>query len=251
MKELKRYDKIIFEKDHFRCCSNDIEAADDLLKFSDIDIAFFASNLSTKFFADGITLRDIIKFLSEISPGVFGLIEITSSSNIVAYLEDFSNNPAPTKKSNLEKIEVYKTLHISNYDDLEVFDTYMQSCCHGILGDEMYAIEFEKWQNLIDVPVTIKDELILEDRRWKKCKPFRMKIRSTSGSDFRFPESTRKLSRKKVINDKMRSDLSMEEFFFGLFSEISFFWTPEYRAEENKKLDSILERIDSEGIESI
>ena len=226
---------------------------------------FFFYNCNTPFSIEGtVTLLDLIKILSKMNAEELHALSTIADANLAPYLIDFADSPDPIPDTDdfgkLTAIQVYKILELSNYSSCtDVFDMEMYSSAHGIgeiwaesmkevtegrttLEDvkncNCYAIEFTPWQKMLDLPITIKEFVNYGEIVWKKVKPKEWKI-GVVGSKKK--HSMGKIDREIVNRDEMRkgsskkirTQLTLREFFHGLFNELCFFGSPNTRKEQS------------------
>lgn len=225
---------------------------------------FFYYNARAPLTIEGkVTLLDLIKIMAKMNSDELHALSTISDANLAPYLIDFCENPDPIPDTDdfgkLTAIQVYKILELSNWDSCDdVFDMQLHASAHGIgeiWSDSMkevnegrakledvkdcncYAIEFTPWQKMLDVPITIKEFVNYGEVIWKRTKPREFKI-GVMGSKKK--HSFGKIDREIVNRDEMRkgqkkirTQVSLQEFFNGLFNELCFFGSPAKRKDED------------------
>lgn len=228
---------------------------------------FFWQNRNVEFkVEENVTLLDLIKIMAKMNVEELHALSQLGDAHIAPYLIDFADHPDPIPDEDtfgkLTHIEVYKTVEFDNHESGEdVFDFSVSTSAHGkgeIWEDCMkdvrsgktkledvkecnsYAIEFTPWQKMLDLPIRIRPETYYTEMVWKKCKPRKL--------EFGVVGSKRKVSMGMMERDlverkndkKVRSTMTLSEFFTGLFNELCFFGAP---AERKTQMDVINGRV--------
>jgi len=177
---------------------------------------------------DSVKLFDIVQLLNSFDHQTLETLELLTNSNILPHLNDVNSrvtNFNPEKDSSqLKFIEVYKSYDADNYDSCDNhYSLLVSTSAHGIgkpwdsNGENelanSYAIEFSPWQELLHLPIVIKKESFNYFLHFKK---------NDSLSD-------RELIKDEKIIAHFDSQMTLEEFFVGLFNELCFFSSPERR----------------------
>lgn len=236
---------------------------------------FFWRNMNTPFAIEGtVTLRDLIDVMMDMNAEDLRALSTIADANLAPYLVEYSKNPGSIPDddddgSRLKYIEVYKCMEFSNWESCDdLFSMEYYTSAHGI-GEiwkeakedlkagkikeadaqhcDCYAIEFTPWQKMLDLPIRMKDHFYITETVWKKNKNKKKKnwLKDTSGK----PSSIFRTLDRELVNRsnradkgrKVRTEMTLQEFFKGLFNELCFFGSPERRDAESGVLK---ERID-------
>lgn len=221
---------------------------------------FFWLNINTPINVEGkVTLLDLIRALAKMNVEELHALSLISSAHIAPYLIDFATHPEPVPDADdhgkLEAIEVYKTIELDNHSSgNDLYDISVSTSAHGkgeIWNDCMkdvaagkskledvkecnsYAIEFTPWQKMLDLPIRIRENVYFTEMVWKECKPKKMEI-GILGSKRKFSMGMRDRDLVERKGDrKVRGEMSLGEFFTGLFNELCFFGSPASRKVED------------------
>jgi len=202
-----------------------------------------------------VTLLDLIKILAKMNVEELHALSQLANANLAPYLIDFANNPTPIpdtdKFGKLTHIEVYKTVEFDNHESGDnLYDFTVSTSAHGIgevwedvmkevtsgttkLEDakacNSYAIEFTPWQQMLDIPIRIRPETYYTEMIWKKCKPRALEF-GIIGSKRKVKMGMMERDLVERKNDKkVRSTMTLAEFFTGLFNELCYFGAPTSR----------------------
>lgn len=216
-----------------------------------------------------VTLLDLIKIMSKMNADELHALSTISDANIAPYLIDFAENPDPIPDdddgSKLDAIEVYKIVELSNWDSCgDVWTLQINTSAHGVgeiwkqAQDDVeagliskkdaekcntYAIEFTQWQKMLHLPIRISEFVHYGEVVWKKTKPHKMMVgvigrkkKESLGTIDRTIDRDATDGRDK----KVKAEMTLAEFFTGLFDELCFFGSPAKRSEQE---DILSERI--------
>jgi hypothetical protein len=201
-----------------------------------------------------VRLKDLVAVLKKFDPLVLDLVAKLCHANLDEYLKD-ENVVAkrdPDRKSKLTAIEVYKYYEMSNYNDIEKWDmqdhtvsahgigAYWEEGCEDVPLEKRgnsYAIEFTPWAYLLNLPLTMKQTVVLCKHKWKKQKPKKMGFKRKGSKKFERGLSwVSDRTTDGYENTDVRVTYELGEFLYGLFNELCFFWSPNRRDEKEKEL---------------
>lgn len=181
---------IILKKDGFYKNSNIVN----------FDFNFFI-NWESLIEIEEVNLNNIINIITEDSKA-FKMLERLTSSNIYSYLKEIKKDIDNCKH---EYILIEKNYILVN-KDLDCTNS-----CSGYINGEACALEFEKWNNIKNLPIKI----------------------NYFG---KFSNGTKDI--------EINSIFSVSDFFNALFGEICFFKTPNVRDDELNNLKNIIKGIE-------
>lgn len=202
------------------------------------------------FFIEGkVTLKSLVDILRDFDTDEILMLEKVSDAHILPYLFDVWDHPLEKKKnSDLKRIEVYGTFEIDNFDGCnDTYDIQLHWSAHGIGKPydkknpeaNMWAIEFTPWQNMLHLPLTIRENLFYTEHTWKKLKKsheFKVDVLGQK-KKHSFGFIDRKLTNPFFKSKRtFKRQPTFTEFFQGLFDELCFFGSPATREDEKKTL---------------
>ena len=240
-------DKVILKKDGLWTSEWDGKKKKHVVQKLDTTTHIFLTAWYSRIEIKGkVTLKDLARYLKTLDPLVLDFVGKLCNANLEEYLRDELLVPKrdPDRKSKLTAIEVYKYYELSNYDDLKSFSMQDHTVsAHGI-GEKWeqgegnsYAIEFTPWCYMMNLPLTMKETVVLSRHRWKKQKPKRMGFKKKGSSSFERGLSwVSDRTTDGYENEDVHVTYTLGEFLYGLFNELCFFWDPARRDEKEKEL---------------
>lgn len=242
-----------------RLVDRDLEIRDVEYTPGSSDGSFFLRNSHVNITIEDTTLFDLVKQLTWMNDSEIDALEVLSDANIKPFIDNLKENVVKSCETSLKGIEVYKQVELDNYetcDDVYKLTTYTSA--HGIgdrwdgvdenvKGCNTYAIEFTPWQDMFNLPITIAKECVIERHTWKvREQPENFILEGTDGSfiDFGPMKKTCVLDTKDP--QMITYDMTMREFFHGLFDELCFFGSPQTRSDKQDELVQTMKDVDEQ-----